>query len=50
MCEELSEKLKEANEHAEALCVHLYEMGANKCNIPITLDFGCFSVQVVKTF
>ena len=49
MCEELEEELEEGNRIAKELCEHLERMSAANGSIPVTLDSGCYIVQVRKT-
>lgn len=49
MCEELEEELKQGDRIAKELCEHLERMGAGKGAIPVTLDSGCYIVEVRRT-
>ena len=49
MCEELEEMLEEGRKAANAMVEHLENSGAEKIQIPITNDNGCYQVTVVKS-
>ena len=49
MCKELDAELDEADRVARELAEHLERMGAANCKIPITLDSGCYIIEIRKT-
>jgi hypothetical protein len=49
VCKELEEELKYGKSLAENLCQHLEVMGADKLEIPVERDSGCYIVKVIKT-
>ena len=49
MCEELEQELAEGERLAKELAEHLERMGAANCKHPVTLDSGCYIVEIRKT-
>lgn len=49
MCQELEEELAIGQKAAMDLIEHFERMGADKVDIPIETDNGCYRVTVIKT-
>ncbi len=47
--EELTDKLNDGQIAALALVEHLESMGADRGEIPVVTDGGCYIVKVIKT-
>ena len=47
--EDLDDELNDGQLAALALVEHLESMGADKCELPILTDNGCYVVKVIKT-